>query len=488
MLIGLVTMRLVLKALGEVDYGVYIIVGGIVAMLDVLNANMTNTSMRYLAYSLGKKDSNEVLITFNTTVFIHYIVGFLSILVLEIGGLLLFEYIVNIPSDRISDAKIIYQFMIMTTFISVISVPYDAVINAHEKIYILSLFDVFSSLLRCGVAFIILFFAEDRLILYGLCLFLVEVILRILKVMYAKKSFNECRYFLRSKVVKERIRNILSFTGWNLFGSLSAICITQIRSLMLNFFFGVRLNASEGVSYQVTSPLNMVAVSMTRAINPQIMKCEGGENHERMKFIVEMGAKYSSFLFALFGIPVFIELPILLNLWLVEVPEYAAIFCQLTILMMLMEKLTFQIVHAINAVGNIRNFQISNAFANMLYLPFAWVLLNNGFPPITIYLLSFISYISVALLRLYFGKKVAGIAPLHYVKTAMIPIIIPLVVSSIIAYYCSLMISNQIVNIIMVFIVFCVSFVGLFWVRGMGTDERVRWRQILSRVTSKMHS
>ena len=475
LIVGLFTERYVLQALGEDDYGVYVIVGGIVAMLDVLNSNMSNTSMRYLAYSLGSKDKEEIYVTFNTTVFIHYLIGFATIIVLEVGGYFMFEYIVNIPLERINDAKIIYQFMILSTFISVISVPYDAVTNAHEKIWMLSVFDVISVGLIFSLALFLLVFEGDRLIMYGLCLMLIQLIMRFVKVIYAKRHFDECRKVKIKFVKRHRIKEILSFTGWNLFGSVAALGVTQIRSLILNMFFGVKLNAAEGITRKLTSPLNMIVTSMTRAINPQIMKSEGGDNHERMKYLVSIGSKYSTFLFALFGIPVLIEMPYILNIWLDKVPDFAIIFCQLSIIAMLVEKFTFQLVHAISAVGRIRNFQIVGAITSLLYLPIAWFLFKIGCSPVTIYFLSIVSNVLMAFVRLYYGYKVADIKPSFFIRTAILPLLLPLVISSVLSLGIYRKIEFGIVNFVSVFVSFSISFLIFFWFIGMDKSEHQRW-------------
>ena len=422
--IGLLSVRFVLQALGQEDYGIYIIVGGIVALLDILNTNMSNTSMRYLAYSLGNKDKVDILVTFNSTLIIHYLIGFVTILVLELGGIPMLEYVVNIPNEKMVDARIIYQFMVVTTFITIIAVPYDALINAHERIWVLSLLDVLHSCLTLSTALLLLVYQGDRLIMYGFCLLLLQVLMRVVKVTYAKRKFEECRRFRKDCIDKMRIKSIVSFTGWNLFGSLAALGAGQLRSIVVNYFFGVRLNAAEGVSRQVNQPLSMMASSMTRAINPQIMKSEGGDNRERMKFIVEIGAKYSSFLFALFGIPVFIEAPYIFEVWLKEVPEFAVVFCQITILCALCEKFTFQITQAISAVGNIKWSQVTGSVANLIYLPVAFLMFSAGYSPVTIYYLSFISIVLNALTRFYYGKKVAGVIPMHYLRNAVIPVML----------------------------------------------------------------
>ena len=192
MIVGLFSVRLILQALGEVDYGVFVIVAGIVAVLDILNSNMSNTSMRFLAYSLGKNE-DEIITTFNSTLVIHYFIGIMTIIALEIGGWIMFDYIVNIPPDRMNDAKIVYQFMVVSTFITVISVPYDAVTNAHEKIWMLSLFDILDLCLILLMALSLSLFEDHRLIIYAFSLMMIKIVMRFIKVIYAKRKFEDAK-------------------------------------------------------------------------------------------------------------------------------------------------------------------------------------------------------------------------------------------------------------------------------------------------------
>lgn len=488
MIVSLFSVRLVLQALGEESYGVYIIVGGIVAMLDILNSNMSNTSMRFMAYSLGKKNDGIVQIVFNSTITIHYIIGLLSIIVLECGGWLIFKYIVNIPANMLMDAKIIYQFMIATTFITVISVPYDAVTNAHEKIWVLSLFDVLASALKLVIAITILNYGGNRLVFYGFMLLALQVLMRVSKVIYARYSFIECRRRNTKSISINKIKEILSFTGWNLFGSIAALGATQFRNLIVNHFFGVRLNAAQGIENQVGTPLNQIVVSLTRSINPQIMKSEGGGDHDRMKYIVSMGAKYSTFLMALVGIPVLIETDFILHVWLDKVPDYAVIFVQLTIVAMLIEKLTFQLNHAVSAVGDIKGLQVCGAFVNLLYLPIALLLFWRGFPPVTIYWLFLLSLLLMAVVRFHFAKKIAGINPLQYIKDAIIPVLIPIFIVSLLSVGINLVIPYGWCNFFVVVLFYMLAFTLLFWIMGMDIEERKRWRTLFLQAKMKFYS
>lgn len=484
--VGLFSVRLVLKALGEENYGVFVIVGGLVGMLDILNTDMTNTSMRYLAHSLGNKDKREVYVTFNSTLVIHYIIGAFTVILLEIAGPLMFKYIVNIPESRMWAAKIIYQFMIVTTFMTVIAVPYDAVTNAHEKIWMLSVFDMVTVVLRLGIAVSLLYYEGDRLILYGLLLMLLQVAMRLVKAMYAKRHFPECRRLDRNMISKSRMREIMSYTGWNLFGSISALGARHLRSIVVNYFFGVRLNAAQGVANQVANPVNKIVTGMTRAINPQIMKSEGGGERNRMKFIVFISAKYSTFLMAIFSIPVILEAPLLLNVWLETVPQYAVLFTQISIAGMLMEKFTYQLTPAINAVGKIRGYQVCHAIGNLVYLPIAFVLFSRGYSPAVIYWLSFLSLTCNAVSRFYFGRKVAGILFWEYVKSAILPALIPMTIATVFVLVPYFLIPSGWINLVVVTLLFCVVFLVLFWLLGINKVERARWLGIFLQFKSRI--
>lgn len=485
MIIGFFSVRLILQALGEESYGVYMLVAGVAGMLDILNGSMTATSMRYLAHSLGSCDTNLVKNTFCTTLSIHYLVGICTILLMEIGGWVMFKWFLNIPPESIFAAKLVYQFMVISMFISIIAVPYDAVMNAHEHIWILSTFDIISAILNLAMAIYLLYCGFDRLITYGLLVLLIQVTLRLAKVWFGKRHYYECKSHSFKSFDKKLAHEIFSFTGWNLFGSLAALGSTQFRAILINAFFGVRLNAAEGVSRQASGYVNMFAASMTRAINPQIMKSEGGGDRQRMIRVCEIGAKYSSFLFAFIGIPVIFEASYLLSLWLEDVPEYAVIFCQLLMIQMLIEKFTFQITHAVRAVGNIRNFQVVESIACLAYLPIAYFFFKLGFDAEWIYWLAIVGGLLVAVVRLYYGHTIVGMNVLQYIKSAIIPILLPLAISTLACIVISKFIEASILRVFVNTFLFCSLFTILFFCIGMNQEERCKWRGLIMSFVNK---
>ena len=438
LVIGLFATRLVLDALGEENYGIYTLVAGVVGMLAILQSAMATTSMRYMSHSLGTKNKEIIANTFNTTLFIHIVTGFIVLLFIEVGGYFMFEYFLQIPDDKIFDAKVVYQFMALTTFVTIIAVPYDAVINSHENLFLLSIIDILGSILKLALAIYLTLTNFNLLIIYGLGLLIIQIILRLLKRQYSIKKYQECKIDFKKHIDKSKLKEILSFTWWNLFGSIAAVSVTQVGSILLNMFFGVKINASEGISKNASNQVNVVSVNLTRAINPQLVKSEGAGNRDRMLQITSISTKFSILLFSLFAIPVIIETQYLLDLWLKEVPEYAVIFTQLTLIGLLISKFTFEITNAIRAVGRIKEFQVIETIILVLNIPIIYILFKKGYSPEYIYYVSIILSIAISIYRLFIGKKIAGLNINVFLSKTLLPSIIPITIAfagSLFLYY-----------------------------------------------------
>jgi len=488
MAIGLFTTRIVLDALGVTNYGIYMLVAGVVGMLGILNSNMANTSMRYMAHSLGSGNKETIRKTFNTTLYLHFIIGAIVIVLMQIGGWIMFEFLLNIPPDKIFDAKVVFHFMVITTFITVMSVPYDAVMNAHENMIALALVEIFGHILRLGIAIYLTYSQANLLILYGFLMLIIQVLLSLIKLSYSRVKYDECKISFRAYVEKKLIKEILAFTGWNLFGSIAYMSDIQVRGVLLNMFFGVSLNAAVGISQTATSQLNMISVSLTRAINPQLIKSEGGGDRERMLRITLISAKFSAFLFALFAIPVLMEANYLLNLWLKDVPAYTVVFCQLIIVAMLVEKFTFQITTAIRAVGNIRNFQLVETLIIVCSIPAAYFAFKSGYGPSTIFIFGILFSFAKVVVRLYFGKKVANLGIRNYLKNAILVILIPILLATPFAFLFNQMMPESFFRLIIVSFVFMFTLSISFWMWSLKREEKDLAQSVLTSLIQKIKS
>ncbi len=482
MILGLLITRIVLDSLGEINYGIYTLVAGVIGVLGVLQSAMSNTSMRFISHSLGSGDKDLLRSTFSTTLKIHLLFGVLIFVFIEIGGLFFFKYFLDIPADKIFDAKILFHFMAITVFISVIAVPYDAVIYAHENILFLSIVDLIGIILHLLLAISLIYLSDFLLIIYGGGILLIETIKRIIKQRYSYRKYPECKYDPHKSKDKVLIRSILSFSGWNFFGSIAAISISQFRSVLLNIFFGVRINASEGIAKTVTNNINTVSANLTQAINPQLVKSEGGGDRERMLRMTSISTKLSVFLYSIFAIPVFIELPYLFILWLKEVPDFAVIFARLSLIAIFIEKFSFQLTNAIRAVGDIRNLTVTESFIIFLNLPVTYFLFKMDFPEHTIYTIGIFITAIIYFERLYFAKNILKIKLIKFVKETLLVSAVPLFLSIILVYLVNVSFDKGLFRAFFSFILFAISYSFLFINFSLTRNEYKKFKSILKKI------
>lgn len=484
---GLFTTRLVLEALGETDYGVFILVGGVIGMLAILNSSMSNASMRFMAHSLGSNDPEKIKQTFNTTLHLHFVIGLLLILVMEIGGYFMFEFIINIPENRFIAAQVVFHSMVLTTFITIIAVPYDAVINAHENLIFLSSIDILGYILKLGLAIFLFFSPYDLLITYAIALLLIQTLLRLIKQVYSKRKYADCEVDF-SRYRNEKLRKeILNFSWWNLFGSIASMTVTQMRSLILNVFFGVGINAAEGVSKTLSNQLNTVSSSMTRALNPQLVKSEGSGDRKKLIKLTILSTKFSSFLFSLFAIPVLFETPFLLNIWLKNVPDYSVPFVRLMIISLLIGKFTFEITNAFRAIGDIKKFQLTETLIIICTIPIVFVLFKNGYSPEFYFYVTIIVSLFIAANRLVLSKKIANMSPLYFLRKAILPVIPSITITFGVLLVLVCLVDESVIRTIFTFTIGMSIMTLVFWKSGLINEERIKLKSILQSLLLKLH-
>jgi O-antigen/teichoic acid export membrane protein len=484
--LGLLTTRIVLGALGETNFGIYMLVAGIVGVLGILNSNMANTSMRFMAHSMGSGEKENIRKTFNTTIYLHLIIGAIVVLLMEIGGWVMFEYLLNIPAEKVFDAKMIFQFMVITTYVTVISVPYDAVINAHENMLVLAIVEIFGHVLKLAVAMYLTISQSNLLILYGLFMLLIQIFLRVIKQWYSKVKYDECKIRFDEYLDKDLMKKILSFTGWNLFGSIGAMSVTQIRGILLNMFFGVNLNAAQGLSNSAADQVNLVSVNLTRVLNPQLLKSEGGGDRKRMLKITELSTKFSAFLFALFAVPVFFEASFLLGLWLKNVPDFTVIFFQILLINMMLEKFTFQITEAIRAIGEIKRFQVTETFFRVMNVPLAFISVSLGASPTSIFNIALLISFVIFLNRLYFGNKIAGIEIVGFLTNGIGTTFTPIAASTTVIYFIFNYLNEGLFRFLIISLVCFIVLTSLFWLIGLKIEEKNRLKYFAKNVLTKL--
>lgn len=412
-LITLYTSRVILQSLGVKDFGIYNVVGGVVAMFSMLSGSMHTATQRFLTFALGKKDFANLKKVFMTSISIHIALGAILVVLLEVAGTWFLYNKMNIPAERINVAFWVLQFSIATFFINVISVPYNAAIIAHEKMATFAYISILDGLLKLGIAFAIVYTPYDRLIMYALLMFGLSLLDRILYTMYSHCHFEETRH-VKLGIEKGLFQEMFSFAGWNLFGSGSRLLRNQGVDILLNMFFGVTINAAKGLSNQVHHAVYQFITNFQTAVNPQLTMSVAQTDFKRTHTLIIQGSRFSFYLMCLMSIPLIIVTPQVLSIWLTEVPEYTVEFVRWTLVYLLWDTLSRFLINAILAYGQIKTYQIIVGGTKFLVLPLAYIWLKFGGNPIVGIWSNIILEMLCLGLRLYFNHLYNGLSWFSY--------------------------------------------------------------------------
>ena len=431
--IGIYSSRIVLDVLGVEEFGVYNLIAGVVIMLSFINASLAVTTKRFLSY-YQEHSLTSLREIFNTSLWIHCGLGILLFCIIEIVGMFLFDGFFKIPEESVDAAKVIYHFMSITLFITLLSTPFYALLIAHENILYVSIIQIVDAICKLGIAITISFFEENRLMYYGLLISSIVVVDLICYYIYCHRRYAECKIISVNFFKKKWAFKILRFAGWNIYGSGCMIIRTQGIAVLLNKFFGASINAAFAIALQLQGGISVLSTSILQAIRPQIMRAEGTNDRRKMFYLAELASKFSFFLLSMVVIPCVFEMEMILKIWLKEVPEYTILFCQSVLIAALLDQLTIALGDANQAVGNIKMYTFVIQTAKVLTLPFVMVILLLGYTPIWV-MGTYILFEGIcSLLRLPLLKKSTGLSIRQFIINVFCREILPFGLFVIITY------------------------------------------------------
>lgn len=413
--------RFVLQAMGISDFGIYNLIASTVVMLSFLNESMTAATQRFMSYAEGEGNVNRIKSIFNTSWLIHLGLAILIALLFLTLHPVFFGGHLQIPSDRIDSAKAVYYFMVASTSLTMMTVPYNAVLVAHENMLYYSIVGSVSGVLKLIIAIILLYSSYDRLILYGAMMLGVTMIEWTISRVYCHTKYSECKVSLSKYVDKILIKEMFSFAGWQLVYSASSILSIQGMSLILNSFFGAIMNAAQGVARQVCGYLMTFSGTMMHALNPVIVKKAGSNDHQSLVHVTISGSKLSFILVIIIALPILFELPYLLNIWLTEVPDYALLFCIFEVIQQIVASFTVTLVTMISGVGDIKAFQLFSAITYILRLPLIYVAFLLGADPLYAYYIATGAVLALCVGRVYYAKNKCDLPVTKYLNQVIKP-------------------------------------------------------------------
>ena len=421
MVVSLYTSRVVLATLGEIDYGIYNVVGGIVTLFTFLNFAMGCATNRFITFELGKKDYEKLNIVFSYSVIIHTIIAIIILILGETIGLWFFNTQMNIPAERMYAASWVYQFSIFTCMINIMCVPYNALITSHEKMNIYAMFSVLETVLKLVIVWILVIGGYDKLILYAILLFSVGLLMRILNQVYTIHAFKNV-HFVRIKN-RETLNKMVGYAGWSLLGSAGVIFSNQGQNILLNIFFGPSVNAARGISMQVKNAIESFANNFYNAVAPQINKSYAKGDVEYMRTLILSSSRYMFHLLFVLAFPIVLNINYILNLWLKKVPQHTSIFVVLMLIIALLTCLGRPLSSANCATGNIRKFQLLEGTTNLFLIPITWIVLTIYPNSELAFITQIILCIILQIVRLYVVNPQIGLTYISYWTEFILPCI-----------------------------------------------------------------
>lgn len=474
MVIGLYTSRVILDKLGEVDFGIYNVVGGFVTMFSIISGAMTSATQRFLSFEIGKGKEGNVKGIFSTMIYIHLFLALLVLVVGEIVGVWFLNAHMNFPADRYGAANWVFQLSLLVFIVDVINVPYNGALIAYEKMSAFAYFSIFDAVFKLAICYVITLTPFDKLVVYAALMAFIQILLLLMYFVYCRLKFSECRF--TGKYNKEYGKDVGSFVGWNLIGSLAGIAKEQGVNVVLNMFFGPAVNAARGIAYQVLSKLNGFVSNFQIALNPQIIKNYASGEKENMFKLVFRGAKLSYLLLLTLSLPVVVEAPLILSVWLKEVPDYTVIFLQIVIFTALLNTLSNPLIISMHASGKVRDYQIVVGGLSLLTLPIVYIVLKIGAEPYWAMIVAFIVEFACHFARLYMLVRSIQFPMVKFLKDVTLRVCFITALSVLLPLMAYNMIDIVLLRFLSVCILSVISTLGLGYYLGFNKADRMTIR------------
>ncbi len=484
MAVTLYTSRVVLKVLGVEDFGIYNVVGGVVAMFQMLSGSLTAAITRFITFELGKGDFEKLKKVFSTSVNIQVLLSVIIVILIETVGVWFLNNKMVIPSDRLVASHWVLQFSIFTFVVNLISVPYNAAIIAHEKMSAFAYIGIIEVFLKLAVAFAIIYNPFDKLVYYGLLIFIIGLIIRLIYGYYCNRHFEETEYHF--VLDKQLTKEMFGFAGWNFIGASSAILRDQGGNVLINLFYGPVVNAARGISMQVSSALGSFVTNFMTAVNPQITKSYASGDHDYMMKLVFQSTRFSFYIILFLALPIIVSAQYILDLWLEEVPDHTVNFVRLILTFSLFESLANPLITVMLATGNIKKYQLMVGGFQFMNLPVSYVLLRLGFAAESIIVVAIVISVICEITRLLMLKNMVNLPVKAFLIEVYFNALFVALLASMGPAFMSLYCDTNFINFILLSLVSFLSVLLVVYFIGFNSDDRTMVLNQLNKLKTKL--
>lgn len=432
--VTLLGTRFVLQAMGSEEYGAYILVANLVAMFSFLNVAMTVATQRFLSYAIGENNIDKIKEVFYNNVVIHIVIAALLVIFMSVLGFYMINNLLDIPEYLLTDVKLVLLFMITGVVFLVISVPYEGAMNAHEDIVVIASINIIEAVVKLFASIFLLFINDNKMVVYAFLIMLSSVLSFYLKRSYSCRKYEETVFTWHKIKDYKLIKEILKFASWNMVGACSSLAKYQGVAFIINRFFGLVTNAAYGLSQQMNGFLLFFANSTLRPMRPQIVKSEAAGMHNKMVSFAYTTTKFTFLLLALLVIPIYINLPFVLEVWLVDAPQDTIVFCRGFLLLTLIGQLSVGYQLGLESCARINKLQIIVGTMHILPLIAGYLFYQAGYPPVAIVWCLLIEEVLCFFARMIIARIDATMSISQFVKTLFVPCLLSVVLSFTVTY------------------------------------------------------
>ena len=413
LLVSLYTTRVILRVLGVEDYGVYNVVAGFVTMFSFLNTSLAGAIQRFYNYETSQKGEEGTSSVYSLSLVIQFGLSLIVLLLLETIGVWYLNTVMVVPSDRLFAANILFQSSTLSLVILILSIPFSAAILSFEKMDYYAAVGIIDVLLKLLIIIVLPYVPYDKLISYSILLLLISITNFLLYYIYSKRNFASLRFSHHYVKNKAAMKQMLSFAGWNVFGTFSNVIYTQGTNILLNYFFGPIVNAAKGIAGQIMSAIQSFSLNVLTAFRPQLVNSYAQSDFERTKKLMFIESKVCFVLMCALSVPLIVEMDYILNIWLGDnVPEYASLFSCLVLVHVTITSLNQPFSQVIHAIGKMKVFQLVTGGITCMIIPASYLAFKFGATPSAVFwigiIMAILTQISCAYIVnniFYFGLK-----------------------------------------------------------------------------------
>lgn len=478
LLVSLYTTRVVLHSLGASDYGIFNVVCGFVTLFGFLNTSMTNAIQRFYNYEIGKNEGKNLTEVYNAALIVQVVLSILILVVIETFGLWYLNNKIVIPLERLYAANIVFQSAVVQLFFAIISIPYSAIVIAKERMDFYAIVSIIDVILKLIIVVLLPYASYDKLQIYGLLLSLVGILNFLLFFIYAKKNFS----FITFNRVHDYsiIKSILSFSGWNIFGTFAFLLKNQGLAIVLNIVFGTLINAAYGISNQVMGAIKQFSLNIILAFKPQLVQSYAAGDYAKTRRFMYAMTKISYIMLFAISLPIVLEMDNILEIWLTNVPEHTVNLTRLAIISMLLSNFHTPLVQVIHAVGKQKLFQIITSTIIFGIVPISYFVLRFDAVPENIYWVTIGLVIINQLACLFALKKEFYFSIKEYIRCAIVPCVIVTMTSVIVPYILIHLIKcSHFIEIISIAVSSIISVIICFYLFALTKSERKQINEIV---------